>query len=117
MIMLTSNLATGRGGIPGWVSRWLGQTNWKIRILGSAALEASQVAAGVAHAAITLQGKLWDVAAPAALVLEAGGIITDPAGKPVFPFNAARYEGAKVPFIAAAPVAHGLLLGEIRDHP
>ena len=117
MIMLTSNLATGRGGIPAWVSRWLGQTNWKIRILGSAALEASQVAAGVAHAAITLQGKLWDVAAPAALVLEAGGFITDPSGKPVFPFNAARYEGAKVPFIAAAPVAHGLLLGEIRDHP
>jgi len=117
MIMLTSNLANSQGGVPGWVSRWLGQTNWKIRILGSAALEASQVAAGVAHAAITLNGKLWDIAAPAALVLEAGGVITDLRGNAVFPFNATRYEGAKVPFLAAAPASHSLLLREIRDNP
>jgi myo-inositol-1(or 4)-monophosphatase len=117
MIMLTSNLLDSAGRLPGWAVRWLGQTNWKIRILGSAAIEAAQVAAGVAHAAITMNGKLWDVAAPAALVLEAGGIITDLKGNPVFPFNARAYEGAKVPFIAAAPAAHAALLREVAEHP
>ena len=40
LVMLTSNLLDKQGRLPGWVSRWLGQTNWKMRILGSAALEA-----------------------------------------------------------------------------
>ncbi|HSU65906.1 MAG TPA: inositol monophosphatase [Tepidisphaeraceae bacterium] len=117
MLMLTSNLLTSQGRLPGWVSRWIGQTNWKIRILGSAALEATQVAAGIAHGAVTVNGKLWDVAAPAALVLESGGILTDLSGNPVFPYNVRHYEGAKVPFLAAAPAAHAQLLAEIRQHP
>jgi myo-inositol-1(or 4)-monophosphatase len=116
MIMLTSNLLDSTGHLPGWAVRWIGQTNWKIRMLGSAALEAAQVAAGVAHGAITMNGKLWDVAAPAALVLEAGGIVTDLGGNPIFPFDARAYEGAKVPFIAAGPSAHSQLLGEIREN-
>ena len=78
----------------------------KARILGSAALEAVQVAAGVAHGAITVNGKLWDVTAPAAIVLEAGGLLSDFSGRPVFPFDLAHYGGAKVPFLAAAPQAH-----------
>ena len=64
MLMLTSNLLDPRGHCPAWVNRWLGQTNWKLRMLGSAALEAVQVAAGVAHGAITVNGKLWDCTAP-----------------------------------------------------
>jgi hypothetical protein len=59
LIMLTSNLLDKEGKCPGFPTRWLAQTNWKIRILGSAALEAIQVAAGVAQAAITMNGKLW----------------------------------------------------------
>jgi fructose-1,6-bisphosphatase/inositol monophosphatase family enzyme len=86
-------------------------------VIGSAALEATQVAAGIAHAAITVNGKLWDVAAPAALVLEAGGSITDLAGAPIFPFDLSGYAGAKVPFLAAAPAAREDLLREIRLHP
>jgi myo-inositol-1(or 4)-monophosphatase len=117
MIMLTSNLLDASGRLPGWAVRWLGQTNWKIRILGSAALEAAQVAAGVAHGAITMNGKLWDVAAPAALVLEAGGLVTDLNGNSVFPYSARGYDGAKVPFIAAAPAAHSQLLRELRENP
>lgn len=116
MIMLTSNLLDSDGRLPGWAVRWIGQTNWKIRILGSAALEAAQVAAGVAHGAITMNGKLWDVAAPAALVLEAGGLVTDLSGNSIFPFNARAYEGAKVPFIAAASAAQATLLQEVRRH-
>ncbi len=116
MIMFTSNLLTGTR-CPDWACKFLAQTNWKMRILGSAALEAVSVAAGVAHAAITVNGKLWDVAAPAAIVLEAGGIATDLTGRPVFPFDLNSYSGAKVPFLAAGPSAHRPLLDHIRAHP
>ena len=115
MIMLTSNLLDKAGKCPRWVGRWLEQTNWKVRILGSAALEAVTVAAGVAHAAVTVNGKLWDVAAPAAIVLEAGGVITDLEGRAIFPFDLRGYQGAKVPFIAAGPAAHPVLLSQIKQ--
>jgi myo-inositol-1(or 4)-monophosphatase len=117
MVMFTSNLIDAQGRSPKWACRWLGQTNWKMRILGSAALEAVLVAAGVAHGAVTVNGKLWDAAAPAAILLEAGATLTDLQGKPIFPFNLSRYDGAKVPFLAAGPAAHQTLLNEILRNP
>jgi len=117
LMMLTSNLLDKNDHLPGWVVRWLSQTNWKMRILGSAALEAMQVAAGVAHGAVTINGKLWDVVAPAAIVQEAGGFVTDLAGEAIFPFELRKYIGAKVPFLAAAPAAQEELLREIQDYP
>ncbi len=117
MIMLTSNLIDARGRCPDWACRFIGQTVWKTRILGSAALEAIQVAAGVAHGAVTANGKLWDIAAPAAVVLEAGGKLTDLTGKSIFPFDLRNYQGAKVPFLAAGPNAHATLLQELLQYP
>lgn len=117
MIMLTSNVIDNASKAPGWVNHWLSQTKLKSRILGSAALEAVHVASGVAHGAITVNGKLWDCAAPAAIVLEAGGIFTDLKGKDIFPFDLNNYTGAKVPFLAAAKVAHAELLDTIIKHP
>ena len=116
MVMFTSNLLIG-GKCPGWACEMLSQQVWKMRILGSAALEAVYVAAGVAHAAITVNGKLWDVAAAAALVLEAGGVMTDLKGRGIFPFDLSHYSGAKVPFLAAGRAAHAPLLKIIQDHP
>ena len=116
MIMLTSNVIDNASRAPGWINHWMSQTKLKSRILGSAALEAVHVASGVAHGAITVNGKLWDCAAPAAVVLEAGGVMTDLKGKPIFPFDLRNYSGAKVPFLAAAPVAHAELLKTILDH-
>ncbi len=115
--MMTSNLLDKHGRLPGWILRWLGQTDWKLRILGSAALEAAHVASGIAHGAVTVNGKLWDLVAAAALVLEAGGALTDLNGRPIFPFDLAHYEGAKVPFLAAAPKAYSRLMEEIRANP
>lgn len=117
MLMLTSNLLDKAGRCPEWACKFIAQTNLKIRMLGSAALEATMVAAGVAHAAFTVNGKLWDCAAPAALVLEAGGVMTDLAGKPLFPFDLRNYQGAKVPFIASAPQAHAYLLDHLTKNP
>jgi myo-inositol-1(or 4)-monophosphatase len=116
MLMMTSNLLI-KGRTPNWACRWIGQTNWKVRILGSAALEAVQVAAGVAHGAVTVNGKLWDVAAPAAILFEAGGVLTDFDGRAIFPFDLKQYQGAKVPFLAAAPGAKEPLLAELRNYP
>jgi myo-inositol-1(or 4)-monophosphatase len=112
ILMLTSNLLIG-GRLPDFVQRWLTETVWKVRMLGSAALECAMVGAGVAHGAITINGKLWDVAAPAAVALEAGALITGLDGQPVFPFDLAGYSGGKVPFVCAGPAAHGQLLEEI----
>jgi myo-inositol-1(or 4)-monophosphatase len=113
LVMMTSNLIDAFGACPPWASKWIGQTEWKMRILGSAALEAVQVAAGVAHGAVTVNGKLWDCVAPAALVIESGGIITDLKGKKIFPFDLRNYQGAKVPFLAAGKLAHAELLCDI----
>jgi myo-inositol-1(or 4)-monophosphatase len=117
MVMMTSNIIDSAGRCPQWACRWLGQTVMKTRILGSAALEAVQVAAGVAHGAVTVNGKLWDVAAPAAILLESGAKLTDLQGQAIFPFDLRNYQGAKVPFLAAGPSAHAALLADIRAHP
>jgi myo-inositol-1(or 4)-monophosphatase len=114
LMMLTCNLVRPDGSLPPWFLRWTRQV-WKTRMLGSAALEAVQVGAGVAHGAITIHGKLWDLAAAAAIVLEAGGVVSDLDGRPVFPIDLAGYAGAKVPFLAAAPGAHAQLLAELRN--
>jgi len=117
LIMLTANLLDKQGRLPEYARQWLSQTVWKARMLGSAALEAAQVAAGVAHFAITVNGKLWDCAAPAALVLEAGGVVSDLQGKPIFPFDLAHYSGAKVPYLSATPLSHPIFVKQIADNP
>jgi fructose-1,6-bisphosphatase/inositol monophosphatase family enzyme len=73
------------------------------------------VAAGVAHGAVTVNGKLWDVAAAAAVVLEAGGVMTDLSGGRIFPFDLRNYKGEKVPFLAGGREAHPQLLAELRS--
>jgi fructose-1,6-bisphosphatase/inositol monophosphatase family enzyme len=116
LVMLTCNLLDRRGQLPAFIGRWLASSPWKFRMLGSAALEAVHVGSGVAHAAITVNGKLWDVAAAAAVILAAGGSVTDFAGGNVFPFPTSGYTGAKVPFLAAAPGGHAAVLAEIQSH-
>ena len=115
LLIVTANFLDKEGKLPPYAVRWLAQTQWKIRCLGSAALDTMQVAAGVAHGAITVNGKLWDVAGPAAIVLEAGGKLTDPWGKDIFPFDLRGYAGAKVPFLAAGPQAYPTLIREVAD--
>ena len=117
ILMMTSNCIDKNGNCPGYGVRWLSQTNWKLRMIGSAALEAVQVAAGIAHGAVTVNGKLWDIAAPAALILESGGVITDLRGDAIFPFNLQNYTGAKVPFVAGGPISQPQIVREIVENP
>lgn len=117
ILMCTSNLLNRNGVAPTWITTLMNQTTWKVRMLGSAALESVAVAGGAAHVAITVNGKLWDCVAPAAVVLAAGGVITDFAGKPIFPFDLSQYGGAKVPYISAGPQALHQVLDLMREHP
>ena len=117
MIMLTSNLLDEHGRYPAWPARWIARANWKIRILGSAALGGDASRGGRRSRAVTMNGKLWDVVAPAAIVLEAGGLFDSPAGGKVFPFDLRGYDGKNVPFVASAPAAQQQLLAEIRNNP
>jgi myo-inositol-1(or 4)-monophosphatase len=111
LVMLTNNLLV-QGRLPRWPVRWLERAPWKLRMLGSSALETVQVSSGAAHAAITMNGKLWDVAAAAAVALEAGALLTALDGARVFPIDCAGYAGAKVPFVCAGAAAHAQLLAE-----
>ena len=112
LLMLTSNLLVS-GRMPRWAHRLLTATPWKVRMVGSAALECVHVGAGIASGALTLNGKLWDVAAAAAVVLAAGGRITDFTGRDVFPIDLTGYSGGKVPFIATGPGMLPQLVAEL----
>ena len=77
-----------------------------IRNLGSTTIHLALVAAGALDGAFGLKAGLWDVAAGAILVEEAGGRITDPDGSPLFPRDMRRATHYHVPFLAAASTLH-----------
>ena len=68
--------------LPGYLSK-VG----KVRSLGSAAIHLSNVAAGYFDGSIDINTKLWDVAAGALILQEAGGTFTDYSGNPIFPLE------------------------------
>ncbi len=117
VIMLTANVLDRTGRCPEWAIKLIHQTDWKVRILGSAAIESALVGAGVATSAVTVNGKIWDCVAPSAIVLESGGVVTDLSGRPVFPFDLTGYKGAKVPFLAGSPSGHAAFLKLILENP
>jgi len=79
---------------------WL--RRYKLRAFGSVALHLAYAAIGAIDVVLDHRAALWDVVAGAAVLLEAGGRLTDVAGRPLFPARA----GAPVRFIAGNPTAH-----------
>jgi myo-inositol-1(or 4)-monophosphatase len=94
------------------VSAWL--RRHKLRGFGSVALHLAYAAIGALDVVLDHTATLWDVAAGAVILLEAGGAITDPHGQPLFPPDAAAYAGAAMPFLAGNPSAHAEALLECR---
>lgn len=84
------------------------------RNFGSTALHLGLVASGAMAATFSKRAKIWDVAAGALLVTEAGGMITDPLGANLVPFQLGRDPGEDIPFLAAAPDVHRRLIEPIR---
>ena len=77
----------------------------KLRGLGAQALQLAYVAAGRIAAAVSVETKLWDNAAGALLVQEAGGVYCNLERRNPFPLQpgSAALRGGTDPCIAAAP--------------
>jgi myo-inositol-1(or 4)-monophosphatase len=86
------------------VTGWL--RCYKLRGFGSVALHLGYAAIGALDVVLDHKATLWDIAAGAAILVEAGGVITDPSGHLLFPPPAAAYRGAPMPFLAGNPSAH-----------
>lgn len=90
----------------------------KFRCLGSIALELAYAAQGSWHACIASGARLWDVAAGALLVAEAGGVVLDLSGRPVFPLRAPveEYGELRISLVAGQAAAARSLARQIRRY-
>lgn len=95
------------------VLSWLHR--FKFRGFGSVALHLAYAALGALDVVLDHRATLWDIAAGAVVLLEAGGCLTDPRGHPLFPPDAAAYRGAPMPFLAGNCVAHAEAVAACRD--
>lgn len=100
-----------RRAIPAAVRRWMDA--YLFRNLGSLCLHLVWVAAGSAEAAYALECKLWDLAAAALIIEEAGGLATDHAGQPLWPIDPAAYDRADMPILAGSSFMHARLLSSL----
>jgi len=81
-----------------------------LRNFGTTALHLALVADGCLDGAICEHNRLWDVAAGALLVREAGGVITRLDGGNLLPFDLAHGPRAAHAFLAGSPAAHSAML-------
>jgi len=82
----------------------------RFRSLGSTALNMAYVAKGAFVGAITISAKLWDIAASALLIEQAGGIVTTLDGQAVFPVDLDHYKAQRFRLLSANPKTHPELL-------
>ena len=94
------------------VGEWL--ERHKLRGFGSVALHLAYAAIGALDVLLDHKATLWDLAAGSVLVLEAGGAVTDPLGRPLFPVDLALYRGEPVPFVAGNAMAHAEAVARCR---
>ncbi len=103
-----------RGPLPRAVREdWSGRAI--LRHLGSTCLNLAFTAAGALDASFGQEIKLWDIAAGALLVTEAGGIITTPGGEALFPVDPSKYKGEDLAFLAGGRGLHRELIESLRN--
>jgi len=83
----------------------------KLRCLGSACLDLAYIACGRMHGMVARRINLWDIAAGALLVEEAGGVVRSDRRQPLFPLARPPrdYTDFEVPMIAGTPIAVDML--------
>jgi myo-inositol-1(or 4)-monophosphatase len=101
------------GGVPSHVTYWL--ERYRMRRPGSTALALCYVASGAFAFVHDHRASLWDIAGAAPVVLEAGGLLTDPAGGDLFPRPPGEAAGAPLALLAGNPIAHHESLTDIAD--
>lgn len=90
----------------GWIDTMV------FRNLGSTALHLALLAAGDLDAVFVDKCMLWDMAAGALLVAEAGGEVLSLDGRAFFPIDVKGYDNEEMPFIAGGAEAVRQLLDE-----
>lgn len=95
------------------VGLWQGTPRLIPRNVGASAVHLGMVASGALVGMFCKRCKIWDVAAGALLVTEAGGRITTPFGQARVPFDLAADPAVDTPILGAAPQAHAQLLAGI----
>ena len=98
--------------VPDWICHIM--TQFRYRNLGTTALHLSYVAKGGYAAMIACMPKLWDIAAGALIAQNAGALVTDWQGNPVWPQDLAAYQGQALPVVVGAPQAHREIIELIR---
>jgi myo-inositol-1(or 4)-monophosphatase len=99
-------------GIPAAVVGWL--ERYRLRRFGSTALHLCYVALGAIAFVHDDDAAIWDIAGAAAVLLEAGGAITDPQGRALFPLDASHWQGTAFTFVAGNPEAHRQAVEDLR---
>jgi myo-inositol-1(or 4)-monophosphatase len=95
--------------VRGWMERYL------FRNQGAVSLHLAGVAAGLIDGAISVDCKLWDIAAAALLIEKAGGRISGLQGEPLWPIEVAAYAGGDLPVVAGHPLLHAELIRNLRE--
>jgi fructose-1,6-bisphosphatase/inositol monophosphatase family enzyme len=105
--------------VPSGFGRWANLPGFtgKLRSLGSTAHHVSLVASGALDAAVVGAAHLWDIAAGAALLERAGGVLCSTAGTPVD--WQALYEDRlpEAPLVAGAPETVDALVSQLQLRP
>ncbi len=80
--------------------------NTRFRCFGSTAMHLAYVAKGALVGAVTTHAKLWDIAAGAIIVQNAGGVMIELSGKAVFPVDVGNYNGENYPTLTTNKRIH-----------
>ncbi|MFO0974481.1 MAG: inositol monophosphatase [Phycisphaerae bacterium] len=86
-----------------------------IRNVGSACIHQVWLAAGYVDGLFAPDTKLWDIAAGALLMEEAGAIVTDVQGRPRWPVNLCEPDATVRDLLAGRPAMHATLLAAARE--
>lgn len=100
--------------VPAYLPRWVGRHI--VRDFGTGAWHLAMVACGRLTAALSLKGALWDIAAGALLVEQAGGQIISldksryPCDSPLWPIDLPHYQRQSLPLAACSATAAPALI-------
>jgi myo-inositol-1(or 4)-monophosphatase len=98
-------------GAPPFTEEWL--RRYRVRRTGSTALHLCQVAMGALDFVHDHRAALCEVAGAAAIVLEAGGVLTRDDGTPLFPATPAQLAGLPVALLAGNRTSHAEALADV----
>jgi len=98
--------------LPAWVGRIINQS--RFRNLGTTALQLAYVGTGGLVGTVVCTPKLWDIAAGAAIVEAADGVVTNWQGEKIFPIDLEHYEGQASHVLAGNKKVHPKLLELIK---